>query len=438
MDGTLLDSLAGVIGAWELFATEYPGVDVQKLLGFIHGVRTAESLQKYCGINDPEELQREATRFEQAVLDHVDANGQSGIVKLPGVDKIMEALNPTDEKLPKPLWAICTSSTRNYATAALKRSGIPIPDVFVAAEDVKQGKPLPAPYIMGAEKLGIIGEEARAKCLVFEDAISGIISGNAAGCQTLAVLTTHRRDQLDPCNPTYLVKDLSKLFDMDGTLVDSSAGVVGAWELFAKSYPGIDVQDILSAAHGIRTVDNLRAYCGLTDPVQLEKEAERFEQAIVDTASGEGRQGIIRLPGVTEIMEELYADPESKWAICTSATRAYATKALKQAGVNVPKVFVAAEDVEKGKPAPDPYVKGAAGLGFHTAEARANTIVFEDAPNGILSGKAAGCQTLAVLTSHRRDRVEPTQPTFLVNDLTSVKLRRTGQGQLELKITTLI
>ena len=67
---------------------------------------------------------------------------------------------------------------------------------------------------------------------------------------------------------------------------------------------------------------------------------------------------------------------------------------------------------------PDPYVKGAAALGFHTAEARANTIVFEDAPNGILSGKAAGCQTLAVLTSHRRDQVEPTQPTFLVNDLT--------------------
>ena len=36
------------------------------------------------------------------------------------------------------------------------------------------------------------------------------------------------------------------LFEMDGTLVDSTAGVVGAWHEFSKSYPGIDVHDILS------------------------------------------------------------------------------------------------------------------------------------------------------------------------------------------------
>lgn len=32
MDGTLIDSLAGVIAAWELFATQYPGIDVQEVL----------------------------------------------------------------------------------------------------------------------------------------------------------------------------------------------------------------------------------------------------------------------------------------------------------------------------------------------------------------------------------------------------------------------
>ena len=36
---------------------------------------------------------------------------------------------------------------------------------------------------------------------------------------------------------------------MDGTLVDSTAGVKGAWEEFAKVYPGMDVQNILSSAH---------------------------------------------------------------------------------------------------------------------------------------------------------------------------------------------
>lgn len=36
------------------------------------------------------------------------------------------------------------------------------------------------------------------------------------------------------------------LFDMDGTLVDSTDGVVGAWELFAEKYPGVDVTTVLS------------------------------------------------------------------------------------------------------------------------------------------------------------------------------------------------
>lgn len=60
------------------------------------------------------------------------------------------------------------------------------------------------------------------------------------------------------------------LFDMDGTLVDSTDGVVGAWELFRESYPGIDVGEILSTSHGIRTVDNLKKHCNIQDPEKLE------------------------------------------------------------------------------------------------------------------------------------------------------------------------
>jgi len=75
---------------------------------------------------------------------------------------------------------------------------------------------------------------------------------------------------------------------MDGTLVDSTQGVVGAWKTFANAYPGIDVHEILSsqsfrfiliaritelliiASHQVRTVENLRVHCGITDPDLLE------------------------------------------------------------------------------------------------------------------------------------------------------------------------
>jgi len=83
---------------------------------------------------------------------------------------------------------------------------------------------------------------------------------------------------------------------MDGTLVDSTAGVVGAWNVFKETYPSIgNVEDVLSctfflflsnyrqakgtimlngwiyvAAHGVRTVDNLRNFCKIEDPELLE------------------------------------------------------------------------------------------------------------------------------------------------------------------------
>jgi beta-phosphoglucomutase-like phosphatase (HAD superfamily) len=77
---------------------------------------------------------------------------------LPGVKDIMDEVRmPMGEgllffivefqlylgsKYPNPCWAICTSATRKYASAALAIVGIPIPDAFVTAEDVSQGKPM--------------------------------------------------------------------------------------------------------------------------------------------------------------------------------------------------------------------------------------------------------------------------------------------------------
>ncbi|KAL0570601.1 DL-glycerol-3-phosphatase [Marasmius crinis-equi] len=217
------------------------------------------------------------------------------------------------------------------------------------------------------------------------------------------------------------------LFDMDGTLVDSAAGVTGAWELFKEKYPNIDVHDILSCSHGIRTVDNLRNFCGIEDPEELESEAKRFETAIVDASKLNGRQGIVRLPGVTEAIQELAPGrhlPKPCWAICTSATRVYASAALKSAEIPVPDVFVTSEDVSKGKPDPEPYLLGAQKCGVKPE----NCVVFEDAPNGVRSGKAAGCKTIGFLTTHSLEQMQAVKPDFLVRDLSSVTVRRTENG----------
>ncbi|KAH7887588.1 HAD-like domain-containing protein [Phlebopus sp. FC_14] len=215
------------------------------------------------------------------------------------------------------------------------------------------------------------------------------------------------------------------LFDMDGTLVNSTAGVIGAWETFAKSYPGLDLETILKGAHGVRTVENLERHCGITDKAELEKEAARFEQAIVDCSRDNGRSGITLLPGVRAIIDELLpakSSPSARWAICTSATRAYASAALEVANIETPEVFVTAEDVEKGKPSPDPYLMGAGKCGVSPSRC----VVVEDAPAGVRSGKAAGCKVIALLTSHSRQQMEVTGPDFLVQDFVSMRLNEGG------------
>ncbi|KAJ6628844.1 HAD-like domain-containing protein [Mycena sp. CBHHK59/15] len=224
------------------------------------------------------------------------------------------------------------------------------------------------------------------------------------------------------------------LFDMDGTLVDSTAGLAGAWAVFKIAYPGIDVDEILSSAHGVRTVENLRTHCGLTDPEELENEAVRFEQAIVTSSTANGRSGIVLLPGVKAAMDELSSArklPSPSWAICTSATRLYATTALELAGVPVPDVLVVAEDVTQGKPCPDPYLLGAKMCGV----APENCVVFEDAPAGVRSGQAAGCKTVGFLTTHSLEQMEACKPDFLVKDMSSVSFQCMERG-VDITVTT--
>lgn len=217
------------------------------------------------------------------------------------------------------------------------------------------------------------------------------------------------------------------LFDMDGTLVDSTDGVVGAWELFKERYPGLNVDQVLSSSHGVRTVENLRIHCGITDPDELEREATRFEEAIVSNSTKNGRRGIVALPGVDDIFKsigEAHKLPQPKWAICTSATKSYASAALAKAGIPVPDVFVVSEDVEKGKPEPDPYLLGAKKCGVDPKRC----LVLEDAPAGIQSGRGAGCKTLGVITSHTREQIEAAKADFVVPNLSKVSMRVTDSG----------
>jgi len=214
------------------------------------------------------------------------------------------------------------------------------------------------------------------------------------------------------------------LFDMDGTLLDSTASVQRAWEYWGRLYPHLDIHEILRTSHGVRTIDNLRKHNPEIPEADLQGKVYDFEMAIVNeskAAEARGETGIVLLPGVMELLNAL---GDKGWAICTSATHAYADGALEAAHIPQPPVFVTADDVARGKPFPDPYLLGAEKSGVDPTRC----LVVEDAPSGIASGKSARCKVVAVCTSHTRERMLQTEPDVLINDLTSMSIEKVAEG----------
>ncbi|MEW9872275.1 HAD-IA family hydrolase [Arthrobacter sp. HS15c] len=171
------------------------------------------------------------------------------------------------------------------------------------------------------------------------------------------------------------------LFDMDGTLVDSTAVVEQVWGEFAGRY-GLDIAEILRTSHGIQAADTVRRFAPAgADVVALTKELGAMER--VRTA------GIVAVPGAAALLRSL---PAEAVALVTSADRILADIRMDAAGLSMPAAAVTAEMVTRGKPHPEGYLTAAGLLGVEPADA----VVFEDAPAGIAAGVAAGIRTVAV------------------------------------------
>ncbi|UKA63332.1 HAD-IA family hydrolase [Arthrobacter sp. FW306-04-A] len=171
------------------------------------------------------------------------------------------------------------------------------------------------------------------------------------------------------------------LFDMDGTLVDSTAIVEQVWSEFAGRY-GLDIEEILRTSHGVQAKDTVRRFAPAgADIDALAEELGEMERTRTD--------GIVALPGAAELLESLPADAV---AMVTSADRILAGVRMKAAGLGMPATTVTSEAVTRGKPDPEGYLMAAALLGAEPAD----VVVFEDAPAGIASALAAGMMTVVV------------------------------------------
>ncbi len=201
------------------------------------------------------------------------------------------------------------------------------------------------------------------------------------------------------------------LLDMDGTLVSSTAAVERSWTRWAAEH-GVGVPDF-STVHGV-PADALVARM-LAGRSEAEIAAARRRIDEIELAEP---GPVTVLPGAREALEVLVA--ARRCAIVTSAGRALLSARLTVNGLPLPPL-VAAEDVVHGKPAPDPYLAGAALLGVDVTRC----LVVEDAPAGLAAGRAAGATTLALRTT----LADPGDAAnHVVGDLSAVRFEPTERG----------
>ncbi|WP_262004008.1 HAD-IA family hydrolase [Streptomyces sp. FIT100] len=200
------------------------------------------------------------------------------------------------------------------------------------------------------------------------------------------------------------------LFDNDGTLVSSLESVHRCWTRWAGEY-GITAEEFARVELHGRPAAEIAA--DLLPAGVVAEAVARIEQLEVEDVAG----GVVLLPGTARLLASL---PAERWAVVTSATRRLGEARLEAVGIR-PKTLIAADDVSRGKPDPEPFLLAARRLGVDPARC----VVFEDAPAGLAAGRAAGMTTVALATTHDPAELDA---DVVVGDLSAVSAQATARG----------
>ncbi|WP_157968090.1 HAD-IA family hydrolase [Edaphovirga cremea] len=196
------------------------------------------------------------------------------------------------------------------------------------------------------------------------------------------------------------------IFDLDGTLVDSTACVENVWRIWSERYQQ-DEDTVMSVVHGRPIEDTLK----LVSPHFLTPE---HVQEVKDIAL-EQMKDVMEIAGARSFLSSL---PLFSWAVATSGPRNVSLQSMHAAKLPTPLVLVTADDVAEGKPSPEPYLTAVERLGVSPDEC----VIFEDSPAGVASGFNAGCTVVAL--GKKAQHIEDV--TICIRDFTQLAIRNVG------------
>lgn len=188
------------------------------------------------------------------------------------------------------------------------------------------------------------------------------------------------------------------IFDLDGVIIDSSAFHFQAWQLLASEVGLTISEEVFRETFGLPNRSILPVWLGRElKPEDIQRLSDRKEALFRQVARGR----LQPLPGAMELIRALHGQG-FRLAIASSTPRENRDMIADELGLwaYFP-VILCANDVQRGKPAPDIFLVAAERLGVPPP----HCLVLEDAVGGVEAAKAAGMKCLALTTTHPRERL---------------------------------
>lgn len=192
LDGVLVDSVASIeLAVFEW--TQLVGADFDLIKKSSQSL-TDEDLIRMIGADL--DIAREKQRIKELEIKYARA-----VTAQPGAQQVLaqvqQALMP---------WAIVTSGQKDVVMARLVAAELPILEVMITADDYRNGKPNPEPYLLAAKLLGVPPSD----CVAIEDTYNGAYAAWEAGAAVIGLTTTCTRRELIDVTTT-VVPDLSAI-----------------------------------------------------------------------------------------------------------------------------------------------------------------------------------------------------------------------------------
>ena len=233
------------------------------------------------------------------------------------------------------------------------------------------------------------------------------------------------------------------LFDLDGTIVDTTIASESAWTKLCEIH-NVNPNELFKVSHGSKSAEMFKLFFPNVDnsnnqaTLALEKDMADGYVSKVHLVPG-AKELLLALDKDTSDSSVNYKEGDRrKWAIVTSGNHylAYSWFKTIMKDVGPPSVFITGADVTKGKPDPMGYTMARDQVAkVHNYSVPCKSVVFEDAPVGIMAGNAMGAITIGIASSFTKEELMEAKPDFIVPDLTHVTvLRNTETGGISLQI----